>query len=107
MRPLAEYLQPHPSYGKKPDDPEKHPAPSTAQHPKRKRRVRTSDKKKDCGMLESPKNLLGLTGWQGVIEGGGKIEEYRGRREKACAEKKSSVPVPRCVHDEKRTADEC
>src|SRR5512134_1213379 len=107
MRPLGEYLQRHASYGKKPNDPEKHPAPSTTQHPKRKRRVRTSNKKKDGGMLESPKNPLGLTGWQGVVESGGKVEEYRGRREEACANKKSSVPVPRCVPDEKRTADEC
>lgn len=58
-------------------------------------------------MLESPKNQLGFACWKGVVEGGGKVEEYRGRREEACADQESSVPVARCVHDEKWACDEC
>src|SRR5687768_5617626 len=107
MRALGEYLQRHPRYGKRPDHPKKCPTPCTTQHAKRKWRVRTSDKKKDRGMLESPKHQLGLACRKGVIEGGGKVEEYGGRREETCADQESSVRVACCVHDEKWACDEC
>ncbi len=104
---LIECLHCRPGYGKTPNNPEKRPAPCAAKYSKRERRVRASDKKKDSGMLNNPKNTLGLARGERVVERRCKVKKYHGRAEDARADNESSVTVLCCMDDEKRRSGEC
>jgi len=42
-----------------------------------------------------------------MIEGRGKVKKYDGQGEEARADNEPGVSVPYCMHDEKRSSDEC
>src|SRR5690242_9026591 len=76
-------------------------------YPQRERRIGTSDKKKDRGMLKDPKQALDLACGQRVVDGRSKVKKYGRRGEESHTNNKPNVSTLRRSRDEKGGSDEC